>query len=261
MTFTERSPLSEMKSLVKRLGVTDAGADYDLSKQSFLVYVPEKYDPATPMGLIVLLNYKASTELPDPVLPQLAEANCALVVPKDNGQPAWAKAGIALDVAHVMIQRYKIDPRRVYVFGFDLEWVGQRVTLNFPEVFTGGFWMQFAIYRPVQSSNGGFYNPKFAKPDPKALGVAKNHPFVIGLFEHSDQWDRWSKSFLQDGFKLIKIIVVDKEQIHYPNYRTDWLPEVLKYLDDGTAKLKQPATKPAATTRPGVTKPATRPVR
>jgi hypothetical protein len=50
MTFTERSPLSEMKSLVKRLGVTDAGADYDLSKQSFLVYVPEKYDPATPWG-------------------------------------------------------------------------------------------------------------------------------------------------------------------------------------------------------------------
>ena len=94
------------------------------------------------------------------------------------------------------------------------------------------------------------------RPDPKAFGVAKTHPFVIGMFDRSDQWDRWSKSFTADGFKLIKTMVISKEQIHYPNYTTDWLPDVLKYLDDGTSKLKLPTTKPAA-----ATKPATRLVR
>jgi hypothetical protein len=59
-TITERSPLSKIKSLAKRLKVINQGEkmenlqDYDLSKEGWWVYVPEKYDPAKPMGLIVL---------------------------------------------------------------------------------------------------------------------------------------------------------------------------------------------------------------
>jgi hypothetical protein len=255
-TFDQRSPHSEMKSLTKRLSITDATADYDLAKEPCLVFVPEKYDPAKPMGLIVLLNYKASDQLPGPVLPQLEEAYCAMVVPKRNAQPVWAKAGIALDAAHNMALRYKIDWRRVYAFGADAEDAAQRVSLNYPEVFTGGFWMQFDLYRPVKSQGNAFWNPKLPKPDPKALAVAKTHPFVLASHHATEQWTAWANAFKADGFKFINYVTLTQEQFHYPNYSTDWLPGVIQYLDAATAKLKPPATKPAAATKPSATAPA-----
>lgn len=254
-TFSQRSPLSEMKSLAKRLGIKDAAGDYDLSKEPCLVFVPTTYDPQRPMGLMVLMNYKASAELPTPVLPQFGEASCALVVPKNFGQPAWARVGMALDVAHNMAQRYKIDPRRVYIYSADLDATSQRASLNYPEVFTGAIWVNYMLYRPVKNPNGAFSVEKLPKPDPKGLGLAKTHPFVLGALQDVDRWERWANAFKADGFK-VKHLVLDPEQVHYPNFKTDWLPDVFKFLDDGTSKLKLAATKPTATTRP-----ATRPTR
>jgi hypothetical protein len=186
-TFTERSPLSEMKSLTKRLASTDASADYNISAEPCLVFVPETYNPDRPMGLFVLLNYKASGELPTPVLPQVAEANCALVVPKNFGQPVWARVGIALDVAHNMAMQYKIDPRRVYVFSGELGCPAQRASLNYSEVFTGGVWANYEIYRAVKTANGAFWNAKLPRPDPKAMAVAKTHPMVLVTVSDTEQ--------------------------------------------------------------------------
>jgi hypothetical protein len=165
------------------------------------------------MGLIVLLNYKASTELPTRCC---AVGRGELRAGRAEGQrtAGLAKAGIALDVAHVMAQRYKTirgaftssastwngrAARRTELSGSIHRWVLDAVR----------------IYRPVQSSNGGFYNPKFAKPDPKALGVAKTHPFWLASFERSDQWIA-GQIVLLDGFKLIKFTVLTKDQFTIP---------------------------------------------
>ena len=121
--FAERSPLSELKSLTKRLKVLGPGEkleslqDYDLAKEGFWVYVPEKYDPAKPMGLIVLALYKHADSLPTPILSQLADANVALVVPKEYLDTWWKRGGLMLDAAYNMQKLYKIDPKRVYIFG------------------------------------------------------------------------------------------------------------------------------------------------
>ncbi len=60
-TFTERSPLSTPKEIAHRF-TSRIGADYDLSKDKFAIYVPKDYDPATPCGLLVFLCYKHSPE-------------------------------------------------------------------------------------------------------------------------------------------------------------------------------------------------------
>src|SRR5262249_32939848 len=76
-TFSERRPNSDLKALANRLKLLNAGEkvdslqDYDLGQQGWWVYVPEKYDPAKPMGLIVLALYKAADSLPAQILPQL----------------------------------------------------------------------------------------------------------------------------------------------------------------------------------------------
>jgi len=151
-----------------------------------------------------------------------------------------------------MAQRYAIDPRRVYVFGSDLEFAAQRASLNYAEVFSGGFWLGYHIYRPVKTGQGTMWSPKLPKPDPKSLALAKTHPFVLASLQESEQWVRWPTAFKGDGFKFIKTMTITTKQYHYPDFATDWLPDVLKHLDETTAKLKLPATKPgaAATTKP-----------
>src|SRR5581483_8134450 len=240
-TFTERSPLSEIKSLARRLAVKDKVTDYDLSKETFLIYVPEQYDPAKPIGLIVLANYKKTDALPaKPILEQLADANTALIVAKDF--PAWwERAGLALDAAHNMQQRYNIDRRRLYVFGgAEQDFVAQRVGLNFPDVFAGTFTEQFLNFHAVQLSNGAYVPAQMPRPETRILTMDKLRPLVLAANQRSDQWDRFARAYGQDGFLHVKYMTVTLNQFHYPNYTTDWLPEVLKFMDAATANLRLP---------------------
>jgi hypothetical protein len=275
LTFTERSPLTELKSLTRRLKVPivksgDTFQDYDLSKESFLVYVPEKYDPQKPLGLIVLANYKHSGTLPDAVLPQLADANVALIVPNEYVTTWWHRAGLDLDAAFNMQKRYAIDPHRVYVFGGG-DWpdddgkshfVAERLGLFYPEVFTGTFTVNPGLYRPYQEpmpQGIRTWQPSLPHPDPPQIALAKTHPFVGGLEGENESTSIILKAYKADGFTHFKFIPFTGNQYHYPNYTTDWIPDVLAFMDPITAKLKLPAPgKPA--TPPAdqpVTKPAT----
>ena len=236
--------------------------DYDLSKENFLVYVPEGYDPGKPMGLVVLANYKHSDTMPEAVLPQFAEANCALIVPNEYLEVWWQRAGLDLDAAYNMEKQYNIDPKRVYVFGGG-DWpdkadgksypVGERLGLFYPEVFTGTFTVGMGIYRryPEQTPQGvRTWPPMLQTPEAGQLTLAKQHPFVVGL-EGEEEWQTVALKVLKmDGFKLVKTVSMTLGgQYHYPNWTTDWVPGVLKELDAGTANLKVGA-KVGAGTRP-----------
>jgi hypothetical protein len=253
--FTERNPLSEIKSLTKRLKVLKAGEkveglqDYDLSKEEFLVYVPEKYDPAKPPGLIVLALYKEAGILPMPVLPQLDEANVSLVVPKQYLDTWWKRAGLMLDAAYNMQKLYKIDPKRVYLFG-SFDWadgdgsstsVGLRMGLFYPEVFTGTFMAgNLMLYRPARMGNLT-WQQQIPRMEIAQGNLARAHPLVVGSYDDSDNAKAVISAYKADGFKNLKHIPVSTEQYHYPNFTTDWIPEVLKYMDGVTADLKLPA--------------------
>ena len=245
-TFTARSPFSEMKALARRLAFAGETTDYDLGNETFLVYVPEKYNPKMPMGLLVLANYKPTDSLPEPVLPQLADANMAMIVAKDFPQDAWwQRAGFALDAAYNMQQLYKIDPRRIYIFGGG-DWpsdgkysamVSERLGLNFPEVFTGTFTSNLYGYDQVPDGRGGLWMPLISKPGPRALSLAKGRPLVVGDEGADNSNASFAAAMTQEGFKYLKLVTITKDQFHYPNYTTDWLPDVLKYMDATTANL------------------------
>lgn len=225
-----------------------------MSAHDFFVYVPENAAAEKPIGLVVLINYKTSESLPTPVLPQFNDANCALVVCKTPTDAMATRAGLSLDVVHNMRQQYAIDPKRVYIFGFDKEATGQRLALAYPDVFTGAFLAHIEPYRQVRSKGGGFYDAKIPKPDAKSFELAKTHPFYIGSANRGEAWELYANAMKQDGFKLVKFSPLTGEQIHYPNYTSDWLPGVFKFLDDATAKLTvKPSTAP---TTKSSTKPA-----
>lgn len=245
-TFAERSPFSDIRTIARRLAVRDKVTDYDLSAETFLVYVPEHYDPAKPMGLIVLANYKHSDTLPrKEVLAQLADANMGFIVLKGFPEAWWERAGLALDAAYNMQKQYNIDRKRLYVFGgAEPAFVAQRLGMNFPEVFSGTFTQQFLNFHAVRLSNGAYVPAQMARPDTTILAMDRLRPLVLAATQHSDQWDHMAKAYSQDGFR-VKYIIVTLDQFHYPNYTTDWLPDVLKFMDACTANLRLPATQPA----------------
>ena len=67
-----------------------------------------------------------------------------------------------------------------------------------------------------------------------------NTSFCHWIAANSDATKADMEEYKADGFKYLKSIPITTEQYHYSNFTTDWLPEVLKYMDSVTADLKLP---------------------
>ena len=154
-----------------------------------------------------------------------------------------------LDAAYNMERLYKIDPKRVYIFGGG-DWadadgkqnqVGPRMGLFYPEVFTGMFTTNLLLYRRASGTGNTFYDPQIPGVDRAQLQLAATHPVVVGTRDDSEFFKATAAAYKADGFKFGKVIPVSQDQYHYPNLTTDWLPDVLKYMDGVTADLKLPA--------------------
>jgi hypothetical protein len=195
LTFAERSSKSSVAEVTKRLGVAPAAQrgqkpeDYDLEKESFGVYVPKSYTGEKPFGLLVFISPG-----PDGGVEKfdrdggwtkaLDEREIIWVGPNNagNDRAVMPRLGLALDAAHNMPKRFKIDPERVYIGGVS---GGGRLTswllLPFPDVFTGGYSIIGAdFYKNLNSREQvGIHPAAFRAPNPKTLGQAKRRRYVL----------------------------------------------------------------------------------
>ena len=108
-------------------------ADVDGTAQPYYLHLPTKYDPKTPLPLIVFLHgYVPSTSILDPwLLPeeicQIAEDNgCALLIPYGRRNTDFEGVGEkdVLDSQAVVQSLYRIDPMRVYLSGVSMGGMG-----------------------------------------------------------------------------------------------------------------------------------------
>lgn len=271
-TFADRSPLSAPKVVAQRLGVKAVEpADYGLATEPFVVWVPDDYAPERPHGVVVLMNYKATAASPEPVLPLFKERHLIFVAAKAVAQPAWVKAGLAVDAVHNLKRQYAVDDARVYLLSFDHgngvgPGAGQLAALAFADVFTGSFHSQGLLaWKPMRAANGGTYKAKAPVPVGQYAGLARTRPIVLA-HQQLDEYRALADRFVrQDGFRQVKTMTVSAEQAHYPNYTADWLTEVLTFLDDNRPKPPpakpapaKPATASAARPTGGAAKPAAR---
>lgn len=232
--FTARSPLSAPKELAPRLVQKTLGPDYDLSQETFIVCVPDNYDPARPMGLVVVINFKDSGKEPAPeTLSVFKEHNLAFVVCKKSTQEWWVRCGLALDAVHNMQSLYKIDPARLYLFGYDFQYDSIRLAMGCSDVFAGLVVTEFyATWKPMRSSNKGIYPPKLPTPPSKYLLAAKSHPIVFCRITDHEEQTLIPRTYQADGFKYVKVIKFDVEDYHYPKWTKGWLTDALKFLDE-----------------------------
>ena len=249
-TFTERSPLSAVKELAKRLPAKPPPPDYNLAEQQFVVYVPKDYDPAQAYGVVVYLNYKATDTTPPTWNDLLDRSKLIFVVSANQPDPVSTRVGLSLDAIHNLKKKYHIDDQRVWAMG---EEAAEDLALGFPEVFTAGIYRNVVYFRPLNPHRAGFgmYPAAMASIPGEYVSKAKAHRHVILLFTEVTDYTKLAvAAFAQDGFKQVLTMEVDKEPYHYPNFTTDWFEKVIAFLDAPGAAVAAAAVTTAPASSP-----------
>ena len=152
--FTEYSPLSRSVELARRLlsplaniALSRASAAsplrlqaIDLSKETFVVYVPAK-QPELGYGLLSFIPSWQNARMPAGWADVFDEKGVIFVSAAKSGNEENVidrRIPLALLGAHNIMLRYRIDPGRVYVGGFSGgARVALRVALAYPDLFSG----------------------------------------------------------------------------------------------------------------------------
>lgn len=246
--FTERSPLSSMDTYRKRYNLsretivqTDpAEGVYDVSAESFEVFVPETYDSSEPAGLLVWISPANSGELGRPENRQvLADENLIWIGANNSGNDRWHwyRAGLALDAAHNMQKFYNIDPERIYIAGYSGGGrVASSIALLYPEVYRGGaFFYGSNYFRKVEvpKQPGAFWRAAFPPPPKQNLErLRKDHRFVLVTGEHDfnrDETEANSREYKRDRFKHVTYIEIPGADHGY-GVHGEWLQRVIEAL-------------------------------
>lgn len=263
--FTERSPLSRKDELTRRLvfrpeqtaAMKDpAGDTYDVTKQSFRIYVPDDYKAGVPHGVIYYLGYKDATQIPSAWKETLKQQHLIYITPRSIARPEWQHAAVALDAIEGLKKQYTIDTKRIYLFEFPDRpgLIGLQMGLGLPDVFTGVVHInRLEHYKAVAIPERRVaYPAALGQPPNDLLAMSKRlpHAFVLqnSVFAAQNGLDKrtyFEPALKRDGFtQTLFISIADPEELHYPNFRGPWLGQVLEWL--GNAAPKAPSSRPAS---------------
>jgi dienelactone hydrolase len=156
VAFTDYSPLSGSEALATRLlsplnleqmfreaarsGLKLRAQSVDLAKESYAIFVPEQVPPEG-YSLLVFISPLQTATVPASWVAALDRHGMIFVSAAKSGNPENVferRVPLALLAAHNILQRYPIDPQRVYIGGMSGgSRVALRVALAYPDVFHG----------------------------------------------------------------------------------------------------------------------------
>ena len=243
IAFTERSPLSAIPVFVERFWTEEkriiTGGKYNISEETFEVYVPSEYQHGTPYGLFVFISPGSSGTVPSAYKPILDKHRLIWIGANNAGNPRepWNRYGLAIDAVHNVKNRYTIDPQRVYAGGFS---GGGRctsvVTIVFPEVFQGGFYIcgcnYFKKLRVPSRPNFSYANVFKTPPQNTLQFVKKRNRYVFFTGEADYNRDQTLVTYEQyrtDGFLHATYIEAPGFGHQMPN--AQWFEEGIAFLD------------------------------
>lgn len=246
--FTERHPLSDPAVVLARMGTSAAAirefdpaeGRYELSQETFEVYVPADYRPGAGYGLVVWVS-PGSTGGPSPELEAvLDDAHLLWVGANRAGNPrfTWNRIGLALDAAHDMAALYGLDPDRVYAAGYS---GGGRVAsvlaMLFPETFRGALCLYGVSYfRPVEVPDrpGAHWPPGYPEPPRKTISALRRDSRFVILSGTRDfnraQSILYSEAMKEDGFEHVSYLEIP-EASHYTQVPPEWWTRAFKDLN------------------------------
>jgi predicted esterase len=186
-TIERRATLSSATEQVRR-GAEAANQDYDASKETFEIVVPRRSRPDQRWKLLIWISPGPSGKVPNPEwLDVLSKHGMIWAGPNrvGNEREVFHRIGLAIDVAHQVMDAFPIDPEMVFVGGFSGGAKSAlRALFHYPDVFRGAFLAAGADYYrqfPARTYGSGRYWPgRFPKPLMLSMAMERHIAMVTG---------------------------------------------------------------------------------
>ena len=224
LTFTEQSPLSKPDVLLARIDANGpevappGSVEYDVSRESFEVFVPASYKPDVPHGLFVWTGVA-------PVPPAWQEVFtrhkliCISAYPKSPAAAfAHARTRMPLDAVYNMKRLYTVDEARLYVSGFSAGGgVAALLLRAFPDVFSGGYFLMGGAFYVAHKAENGQWEPTLNAYPPTWKGdldeIKKTKSLVLMRGGRDRVYSALEdkvhyNALVLDGFERVEYIVV-----------------------------------------------------
>lgn len=153
-------------------------ATRDLAMERFAIHVGPAVTAHRPAGLLVWLSPTANANIPQPLADAASRCGFIIIAPTDIGgtRDIANRLQLSLDAAYAAMERWHIDPTRVYVGGFS---AGARmanlVWMAYPEIFKGSLLVGGAsFYQEIQVGPANFWPRQYNQP------VAANMQLLAG---------------------------------------------------------------------------------
>ena len=156
LRFYERHPLGVQDVLAARLRGTLPPEkfhiplkEYRLTWETFSAYIPPAYDGSEAFGLFVWVSPGNSGGLPKAYEDFLSRHRLIWIGGDGigNERSASDRMRLTMDGMYNMLQRYSIDPERIYIGGFSGGGrISSKLAFLYPELFAGAFYMMGCNY-------------------------------------------------------------------------------------------------------------------
>ena len=252
------------KAEVEAAAKKDGGeVDYNLSGETFDVFVPEQYTGDEPYGLIVWINPGRGGAPRGEWLDVLRRHKLIWIGATNTGndRTKWVRLGLAIDAADHMQKAYKIDPLRVYASGSS---GGGRcaslLAIGFPDVFTGGGfpiigtnYFRIVEVGPGKDGRPEYYQRYFNRPAAKLFTLASKERRFVLLTGDDDgnrqQTQLYAEAMKKDGFKYVTFLQVPGMGHQAPD--AEWFEKGIVALDEPREALANASrATPAASRSP-----------
>jgi dienelactone hydrolase len=250
LVFTSKHPLGSLKEQAKRFGWPlsklregdPAKGEYDLSRETFEVWVPSSYDADQPPGLLVWISPMNSGRLMHDWQAVLERHNLIGVGANQAGNERRIhfRVALALDAVVNLQDRFTLDPERIYAAGFSGGGrIASRLGIHYADVFQGGIYMGGCNYFrdiPNPAKEGHGWPAAFPRPSGKRAILAKKtarHVFLIGSEDFNLVQSRaiFKEMGGRDKFAHTTFLEIPRFQHDFP--AAEWLEKALVALDAG----------------------------
>jgi predicted esterase len=247
--FTISAPHSARAEIIRRFRVSPP--DYDLSQEKFRLLMPADRSTNKPWGLFVWISPSDRPSIPDDWKPVLAKRRLLSIGAYNSGNPRNTsdRIRLALDAAYNLQQRFKIDPKRVYVSGFS---GGGRIAsilgVAYADVFSGAIPVcGVDFFASVPAGDGKYFPASYSSPESKILTLARKNSRFVLITGENDMNRTNTTAVYEYGFKrygLSHVRCIEVPQMGHTLPSAKVLETAIEFLDgEPSAPSAQPRFK------------------
>lgn len=243
--LTELPDDARPRALLERLrpAAKDGPAAVDLQHETFFVYVPAEYDPATPYGLWVWVSPNDFGGLLRDDLRQLLAREKLIWIGAHragNDREGLDRLALALTAAELAPRHWSVDPQRVYVSGRSGGGrLASELAFLWPETFRGGIFVvgcNWYAPLPVPGQAGQIWAASFAEPPRKSarlLHDERRFAFLTGEKDFNrDEMRTTERAAAAAGFRHTRLIEVPGAD-HFTPMAVEYWQQAIEFLDGG----------------------------